>query len=254
MTVRVYIGLWLAVIGIAVAAFEGSVLVKLFTRFTEDIFSALIVLLYIIESVQKIFTVYEIHPILDDYCYQKVITFGNDTGNDTLSENSTEMWVRVPTFANVTLTNRPIPINRPNTALFCTILTLGTFAIAYYLKIFRNSHFLGRSARRALGDFGVPIAIICMVFMDFMVPQIVTEKLNVPEGFSPSDPNLRDWFIPPGGTFTTLPVWIMFAAVIPAMLVYILLFMETHICEYVTLYTVLSVFVTKLWIFQVNFG
>lgn len=70
LTVRVYIGLWLAVIGIVVAAFEGSVLVKLFTRFTEDIFSALIVLLYIIESVQKIFTVYEIHPILDDYCYQ----------------------------------------------------------------------------------------------------------------------------------------------------------------------------------------
>lgn len=126
------------------------------------------------------------------------------------------------------VSDHEIPINRPNTALFCTILTLGTFAIAYYLKIFRNSHFLGRSARRALGDFGVPIAIICMVFMDFMVPQIFTEKLNVPEGLSPSQPE-RSWFISPGG----LPVWIMFAAAIPAMLVYILLFMETHICEYV---------------------
>lgn len=37
------------------------------------------------------------------------------------------------------------PINQPNTALFCTILALGTFFIAYYLRQFRNSKFLGRS-------------------------------------------------------------------------------------------------------------
>lgn len=37
------------------------------------------------------------------------------------------------------------PRNQPNTALFCTILALGTFFIAYYLRQFRNSKFLGRS-------------------------------------------------------------------------------------------------------------
>ncbi len=39
-----------------------------------------------------------------------------------------------------------ILINQPNTALMCTILCLGTFLGAYYLRIFRNSHYLGRSA------------------------------------------------------------------------------------------------------------
>jgi hypothetical protein len=80
--------------------------------------------------------------------------------------------------------------------------------------------------RRALGDFGVPIAIITMVALDYLVPQTYTEHLHVPEGLSPSSPAERGWFISPDTTH----VWVMFAAAAPAMLVYILLFMETHIC------------------------
>lgn len=235
LTVRLYISLWLAVIGVVVAAFEGSVLVKLFTRFTEDVFSALIVFLYIIESIQKVCSVYDRHPIMGNYCEYEVTSFRNISGtNDSFAANSnlTEGIIEVSQYEKVpTIDPNGIVINQPNTALFCTILTLGTFTIAYYLKIFRNSHFLGRSARRALGDFGVPIAIIIMVFFDFMVPQIYTEKLNVPEGLSPSRPDYRGWFIPPGGLYNPLPTWVIFASAVPAMLVYILIFMETHICE-----------------------
>ena len=36
-------------------------------------------------------------------------------------------------------------VERPNTALLSTILTVGTFLIAYFLRVFRNSKFLGRS-------------------------------------------------------------------------------------------------------------
>ncbi|KAF7271794.1 hypothetical protein GWI33_015378 [Rhynchophorus ferrugineus] len=230
LTVRIYISVWLAIIGVVVAAFEGSVMVKLFTRFTEDVFSALIVFLYIIESIQKVILVYDNHPLLHNYCVYETTTYMNVSSNDTsLGGNQTTIPVthmeKVPTVSN------NVFINQPNTALFCTILTIGTFAIAYYLKIFRNSHFLGRSARRALGDFGVPIAIVIMVFIDFMVPEIYTDKLNVPEGLSPSRPDYRGWLIPPGGMYLPLPTWVMFASVVPAMLVYILIFMETHICE-----------------------
>lgn len=70
-----------------------------------------------------------------------------------------------------------------------------------------------------------------MVFVDYLNPQTYTEKLNVPEGLSPTRSEKRGWFIPPNGSEIPIPVWIMFAAVIPAMLVYILLFMETHITE-----------------------
>jgi len=57
LTVRVYIGIWLGIIGLVVVCFEGSVLVKLFTRFTEEIFAALISILYIVESLMKLIVV-----------------------------------------------------------------------------------------------------------------------------------------------------------------------------------------------------
>ena len=35
--------------------------------------------------------------------------------------------------------------NSPNTALLSAILMFGTFGIGYYLRIFRNSHYFGRT-------------------------------------------------------------------------------------------------------------
>lgn len=69
--------------------------------------------------------------------------------------------------------------------------------------------------------------MFCMVLVDYCIPDTYTEKLNVPKGFSPSEPDKRGWLIP----FHGVPIWIMFASCVPAMLVYILLFMETHISE-----------------------
>lgn len=150
LTTRVYIGLWLAVIGILVAFFEGSVFVKLFSRFTEDIFSTLIVFLYIIESVMKVCHLYSQHPLLPNYCEFETIVFTNASylehqENVTAPEGSM-LSVPVKTMVRLPMEdNHGNIINQPNTALFCTILTLTTFAIAYYLRMFRNSQFLGRS-------------------------------------------------------------------------------------------------------------
>ena len=36
--------------------------------------------------------------------------------------------------------------------------------------------------RRALGDFGVPIAIVIMVMLDYFINDTYTQKLKVPEG------------------------------------------------------------------------
>lgn len=48
----------------------------------------------------------------------------------------------------------PLPLptmkDQPNTALFSTVLALGTFFIAYYLRHFRNSKFLGRSVSKMI--------------------------------------------------------------------------------------------------------
>nr|CAD7432442.1 unnamed protein product [Timema monikensis] len=97
--------------------------------------------------------------------------------------------------------------------------------LAIYSILVNVAHLL---ARRALGDFGVPIAIVVMVMIDYLVPSVYTEKLKVPEGLSPSSPNERGWLIVPAIS----QAWVPFAAIFPAMLVYILLFMETHICDW----------------------
>ncbi|XP_058831835.1 anion exchange protein 3 isoform X1 [Topomyia yanbarensis] len=244
LTVRVYVGIWLAIIALLVSAFEGSVYVRLFTRFTQEIFSALITLIYLVETLMKLIYVYRRNPLKAEYRYLNMTTepqplLGADS-NSTIDTSVSILAESLTAIANTTMAamtgvddNLLIPSdsfgpkNQPNTALFCTILTLGTFSLAYYLRLFRNSHFLGRNARRALGDFGVPISIALFVLVDYMIPQVFTEKLSVPEGISPSDATRRGWLIPLGG----VPGWMPFAAGVPAMLVYILVFMETHISE-----------------------
>ncbi|KAK4877761.1 hypothetical protein RN001_010267 [Aquatica leii] len=244
LSVRLYIGIWLGIIALIVASVEGSVFVKLFTRFTEEIFSALISLLYIVESVMNLVLVFSRHPLLSNYySITSLVSDLNKTTYNRSDLNETDIVVihnisqittmikDYPLVKSIPINDSVGPINQPNTALFCTILSLGTFAIAYYLLLFRNSKFLGRSARRALGDFGVPIAIVIMSALDYMVPDTYTEKLSVPKGFSPSNPGVRGWIISATGTLLPIEMWVPWAAGVPAMLVYILVFMESHITE-----------------------
>lgn len=251
LTMRVYIGVWLTIIALTMSAFEGSVYVRLFTRFTQEIFSALITLIYIVETALKLVATFQRHPLLSEYQYKNISDIAspaipaiNDAineldGNVTEALTTTTIESTLATIAsaisdaatdgyNLLIPSDSMgPRNQPNTALLCTLLTLGTFILAYSLKIFRNSKFLGRNARRALGDFGVPISIAIFVVLANIVSQVHTDKLNVPDGISPSDPESRGWIIPLG----PVPTWLPFAAVVPALLVYILIFMETQISE-----------------------
>jgi solute carrier family 4 anion exchanger 2 len=246
LTIRVYVGMWLSIIALTMSAFEGSVYVRFFTRFTQEIFSALITLIYIVETALKLVYTYKRHPLHAEYVYKDMSPLNTTTiaplpmlneVDANLTETVTESAATTTLASIVTdITdnlNLLIPwdkkgmLNQPNTALFCTCLTLGTFVCAYSLKIFRNSKFLGRNARRQIGDFGVPISIAIFVALAYSLPQVYTDKLNVPDGISPSDPDARGWIIPLGPVPTYLP----FACVIPALLVYILIFMETQISE-----------------------
>lgn len=237
LTVRVYVGAWMGIIALAIACVEGSVLVRLFTRFTEEIFTGLISILYIVETFIKLYNYFVRDPLLVEY------NFGPDANDTIYPLYITEMKITVSpsngTEENYRL-NKPhelIPprdtagllINQPNTALMCTILCLGTFLGAYYLRIFRNSHYLGRNARRAFGDFGVPISIIVFALIDYLAT-VKTEKLLVPEGLSPTIPG-RSWFVSPAGQEKPIPFWMTLACIVPALLVYILVFMETQISE-----------------------
>ncbi|XP_034428709.1 anion exchange protein 2b isoform X5 [Hippoglossus hippoglossus] len=216
LTGRVWIGFWLIIIVVITVAFEGSFLVRFVSRFTQEIFSFLISLIFICETFIKLGRIFKEHPL--KYCSLDNSTVGGTSmGNTTLVlSNSTS----------------PVPLNvqgKPNTALLSLVLMAGTFFIAFFLRKFKNSAFFPGRLRRIIGDFGVPIAILIMVLVDYSIEDTYTQKLSVPRGLSVTSPEKRGWLINPLGSEGKFPVWMMFACCFPAMLVFILIFMETQI-------------------------
>uniref|UniRef100_A0A8C8DA06 Anion exchange protein n=1 Tax=Oncorhynchus tshawytscha TaxID=74940 RepID=A0A8C8DA06_ONCTS len=209
LTGRVWIGFWLVLIVVIIVAFEGSFLVRFVTRFTQEIFSFLISLIFIYETFSKLGKIFQEHPL--QRCYLVNDTWTSSSCNNTV--------VGVPGKV----------VGEPNTALLTLVLMSGTFFIAFYLRKFKNSSFFPGKLRRMIGDFGVPIAILIMVLVDYSIKDTYTQKLSVPTGFSVTSPEKRQWLIPPLGSDGQFPVWMMATSILPALLVFILIFMETQI-------------------------
>ncbi|XP_063035049.1 band 3 anion transport protein isoform X2 [Melospiza melodia melodia] len=193
---RVWIGFWLILLVLVVVACEGSFLVRYLSRYTQEIFSFLISLIFIFETFSKLVTIFKQHPLQREYNVQAEVQPG---------------------------------VPEPNTALLSLVLMAGTFFLAYFLRVFKNSSFLPGKVRRLIGDFGVPISIFIMALADFFINDTYTQKLSVPKGLQVTNATARGWFIHPMGDTTPFPIWMMFASVIPALLVFILIFLETQI-------------------------
>ncbi|XP_004552020.1 anion exchange protein 2b isoform X1 [Maylandia zebra] len=215
LTGRVWIGFWLIIIVVTMVAFEGSFLVRFVSRFTQEIFSFLISLIFICETFIKLVRIFKEHPL-------KSCSL-NGTDADDLAENITLMMKNSSQPSTVKVSGEP------NTALLSLVLMAGTFFIAFYLRKFKNSAFFPGRIRRIIGDFGVPIAILIMVLVDYSIEDTFTQKLSVPSGFSVTNSDKRGWFISPLGSNGEFPIWMMFACCLPALLVFILIFMETQI-------------------------
>ncbi|KAM6142204.1 anion exchange protein 2 [Phoenicopterus ruber ruber] len=215
---RVWIGFWLILIVLVMVAFEGSFLVRFVSRFTQEIFAFLISLIFIYETFSKLAKIFQEHPLHG--CLR-----ANGTGTEA------EAWRNTSTAqANDTASRAPAKVTgQPNTALLSLVLMAGTFFIAFFLRKFKNSRFFPGRIRRLIGDFGVPIAILVMVLVDYSIQDTYTQKLSVPSGFSVTAPEKRGWVINPLGEKSDFPVWMMVASGLPAVLVFILIFMETQI-------------------------
>nr|XP_020475431.1 anion exchange protein 2 isoform X2 [Monopterus albus] len=217
LTGRVWIGFWLIVIVVIMVACEGSFLVRFVSLFTQEIFSFLISLIFICETFIKLGQIFKEHPL-------KRCSLNNSTEGDASAENVT-LVLHNSTVLPVTVKLQ----GEPNTALLSLVLMAGTFLIAFYLRKFKNSAFFPGRLRRIIGDFGVPIAILIMVLVDYSIEDTYTQKLSVPRGFSVTSPDKRGWIISPLGSNGEFPIWMMFACCLPALLVFILIFMETQI-------------------------
>ncbi|KAM6399439.1 band 3 anion transport protein [Rhynochetos jubatus] len=193
---RVWIGFWLILLVLLVVALEGSFLVRYLSRYTQEIFSFLISLIFIYETFFKLTTIFRNHPLQRHYNLQPTV---------------------VP------------DVPEPNTALLSLVLMAGTFFLAFFLRKFKNSAFLPGKVRRLIGDFGVPISIFVMTLIDFFIQDTYTQKLNVPRGLQVTNASARGWFIHPMGESNSFPIWMMFGSLLPAILVFILIFLETQI-------------------------
>ncbi|XP_063075317.1 anion exchange protein 2a isoform X2 [Engraulis encrasicolus] len=214
LTGRVWIGFWLIIIVVLMVAFEGSFLVRFVSRFTQEIFAFLISLIFIYETFSKLIKIFQDHPL--KRCY-----------TNSSAENTTSLH-NISTINIITSSPTKV-LDEPNTALMSFVLMTGTFFIAFYLRKFKNSAFFPGRLRRVIGDFGVPISILIMVLVDYSVDDTYTQKLSVPSGFSVTSPAKRGWVINPLGSDGQFPIWMMAASILPALLVFILIFMETQI-------------------------
>nr|XP_019607882.1 PREDICTED: band 3 anion transport protein [Rhinolophus sinicus] len=195
---RVWIGFWLILLVVLVVAFEGSFLVRFISRYTQEIFSFLISLIFIYETFTKLIKIFQAHPLQQHYQH------------------------------NVTMEPKP-QAALPNTALLSLVLMAGTFFFAMMLRKFKNSSYFPGKLRRVIGDFGVPISILIMVMVDFFIQDTYTQKLSVPKGLQVSNTSARGWVIHPLGLRSPFPTWMMFASALPALLVFILIFLESQI-------------------------
>lgn len=181
LNVRLYIGAWMIVISVIIAAFDGSVIIRQFTKFTQEIFSALTTVIYLQATFLKAVSLFVKNPL----------------------------------------------ITHPNTAFLSLILMIGTFTLAYSLRIFKTTKYFTKLVRRLLGDFCSPISITIFVIIANLMSEVETERLDIPDGIKPTQD--RSWIVPFWKEGN--PIWLPIVCVIPAFLVFILIFMESQISQ-----------------------
>ncbi|MCP4172411.1 MAG: HCO3- transporter, partial [Fuerstiella sp.] len=180
LEVFAWVGLWTGLMLIVLAATDASCLVKYFTRFTDEIFAALISIIFIYAAVEALAEI-----VSDVYQVER-------TSHDQ--------------------------------ALVPLILAMGTFAIAFTLSRFRRSRFLLPQVREFLSDFGPTIALAAMtVAAVTWFHDVQTTTLPAPDAIRPTVE--RSWLVNP----LAAPTWVWLAAIGPAILATLLLFLDQNI-------------------------
>lgn len=110
--------------------------------------------LTLFSTLQLSVQIFSTHPLMESYCNLDNSSSVLDNFTDSYSDvayNSSNMTGNTY-FGTYSMDSDHLqfskPVNQPNTALLSLILTMGTFLIAYFLRIFRNSKFLGRSVSK----------------------------------------------------------------------------------------------------------
>ena len=190
-----WVGVWSGILLIICAVTDLSYLMKYFTRFTDEIFAALVAVIFIVEAVKDMVFPFR-HPL---------------EGQDQISHE---------------------------TAFLTLVLALGTFMIARNLKSLRNSKYLTWTLREFLADFGpsIAIGIMSIVAVSFGALHAnlsigdTTIQIGTPDGVTLKVADVPETFVPPSMVdMFSVPTWVIFASIVPALMATILLYLDQNI-------------------------
>ncbi|KAL9815804.1 LOW QUALITY PROTEIN: electroneutral sodium bicarbonate exchanger 1-like [Geothlypis trichas] len=244
LSLRTCIGLWTAFFCVVLVATDASCLVCYITRFTEEAFASLICIIFIYEALEKLSHLRETFPVhmhskldLLTIYYCKCEPPAHPSNETLRIWRSNGVNVSGITWGNLTVTecrslhgefhgpacgqNGPYA---PNVLFWCCILFFSTFVLSSLLKKFKTSRYFPTRVRSTVSDFAVFLTIVIMVLIDLGIG-IPSPKLHVPHVFKPTRDD-RGWLINPIGPN---PWWTVLAALIPALLCTILIFMDQQI-------------------------
>ena len=182
---RVWQGLWTALFTCMLSAFDASALMNRVTRFTEEIFAALISVIFIIEALTSVVKLYTEHPGDDD---------------DGTSRMASAFLGTMLCFG-----------------------TYGTAMALRSVK--RGGKMFNRSVRDAMGDYGVTIAILAFTgvaiafkrYGDTSVPTLAIPSEFAPTWINPKTGKPRAWLVSPLGINEDFPPWAIFGTIVPAL-------------------------------------
>ncbi|NXJ76645.1 S4A8 protein, partial [Trogon melanurus] len=244
LSLRACIGLWTTFFCMLLVATDASCLVCYITRFTQEVFTSLSCAIFIYEALEKLSQLHETylvhrHSQLDllttSYCKCEAPT---QPSNETLHFwESNKINMSGIAWENLTLTECKYlhgEFQGPacgshgpdisNVFFWWCILFISTFLLSGFLKKFKTSRYFSTRVRSTVSSFAILLTISIMVLIDFWMG-IPSPKLHVPQKFKPTKDD-RGWLINPIGPN---PWWTALAALVPALLCTILIFMDQQI-------------------------
>lgn len=153
---RFWIGLWTAIFIIILVGLNSSAVMRLFTRFTEEIFSALISFVFMYEALASLWQIHLKYPYngwvllgtmqRDCFCYLFPTTENlvmNNLSNATMVGS---YWSSVEVSCSSDMLRKFVGKDCPGNLfanhdvfLMSVILFFGTFLVCFYLKKFRDT-------------------------------------------------------------------------------------------------------------------
>eukprot|EP00522_Entomoneis_paludosa_P009529 CAMPEP_0172443000 /NCGR_PEP_ID=MMETSP1065-20121228/3310_1 /TAXON_ID=265537 /ORGANISM="Amphiprora paludosa, Strain CCMP125" /LENGTH=331 /DNA_ID=CAMNT_0013193055 /DNA_START=494 /DNA_END=1485 /DNA_ORIENTATION=+ len=158
LTFNAWISCWLLFYCLVAAFFDLTRVVRLATRFTDEIFAFLIVSIFVFDAVGDPFSDVGILRYFDP----------NHPSHEDYAEDENYNYMEV--------------------ALLSTILGFGTTALIFVFRNFKSTPFFcNDGVRSSLYDFAVTMSVLIMTCVnEFLFSDVDTEQLNVPNKFEPS--------------------------------------------------------------------